>query len=44
MQTNSLSTKISGIASKVIEKIMVGLGTGVVVWILAFLLVSMTNK
>ncbi|MFC1827264.1 hypothetical protein ACFLZQ_04990 [Thermodesulfobacteriota bacterium] len=44
MQTNSFSSKISGMASKIIEKIMLGLGVVALVWILAFLLVAIIDK
>ena len=44
MQTNSDSTKVSAVASKVIDKIMMISGTIAVVWILAFLMVAMFAK
>ena len=44
MQTNSFSSKISGMVSKIIEKFMIGLGVVALVWILAFLLVSIIDK
>ena len=44
MQTNSLNTKISGVANKLIDKLMVASGVIALVWILAFLLVAMMEK
>ena len=44
MQTNSFSSKISGMVSKIIEKLMIGLGLVTLVWLLAFLLVSLIDK
>ena len=44
METHSSSTKISGVANKVLDKIMVTTGIITYVWILAFLLVAMINK
>jgi len=44
MQTNSDSTKVSAVASKVIDKIMMATGIIAYVWILAFLLVGMIAK
>jgi len=44
MQTNSFSSKISGMVSKIIEKLMIGLGLVALVWLLAFLLVSLIDK
>ena len=44
MQTNSLNTKISGVASKLIDKLMIASGVIALVWILAFLLVAMMEK
>ena len=44
MQTNSLNTKISGVASKLIDKLMIASGVIALVWILAFLLVAMMDK
>ena len=44
MQTNSLNTKISGIASKLIDKLMVASGVIALVWIFAFLLVALMDK
>jgi hypothetical protein len=44
MQTNSDSTKVSDVASKVIDKIMMATGIIAYVWILAFLLVGMIAK
>jgi hypothetical protein len=44
MQTNSGSTKVSDVASKVIDKIMMATGIIAYVWILAFLLVGMIAK
>ena len=44
MQTNSDSTKISDVTSKVIDKIMMATGIIAYVWILAFLLVGMIAK
>ena len=44
MQTNVLSTKLSDMVSKAIDKLMVATGTVALVWILAFLLVAMIEK
>ena len=44
IQTNSLNTKNSGVASKLIDKLMVASGVITLVWILAFLLVAMMDK
>jgi hypothetical protein len=44
MQTNLYSTKISGAASKIVDKVMVATGGIALVWILAFLLVAMIDK
>jgi len=44
MQTNSDSTKVSDVTSKVIDKIMMGTGIIAYVWILAFLLVGMITQ
>ena len=44
MQTNSDTTKVSDVASKVIDKIMMATGIIAYVWILAFLLVGMIAK
>jgi hypothetical protein len=44
MQTNSDSTKVSDVASKVIDKIMMATGIIAYVWILAFLLVGMIAR
>jgi len=44
MQTNSLNTKISGVASKLLDKLMVASGVIALVWIFAFLLVAMIGK
>ena len=44
MQTNYLNTKISGVASKLIDKLMIASGVIALVWILAFLLVAMMDK
>ena len=44
MQTNSLNTKISGVASKLIDKLMIASGVIALAWILAFLLVAMMDK
>ena len=44
MQTNSDATKVSDVASKVIDKIMMATGIIAYVWILAFLLVGMIAK
>lgn len=44
MQTNSLNTKISGVASKLIDKLMVVSGVIALVWILAFLLIAIMDK
>jgi hypothetical protein len=44
MQTNSYPIKISGMASKIIEKVMVTTGGIALVWILSFLLVAMIDK
>jgi hypothetical protein len=44
MQTNSLNTESSGVASKLIDKLMVASGVIALVWILAFLLVAMMDK
>ena len=43
-QTNSDATKVSDVASKVIDKIMMATGIIAYVWILAFLLVGMIAK
>ena len=44
MQTNSFNTRISGAASKLIDKLMLASGAIALVWILAFLLVAMIDK
>jgi hypothetical protein len=44
MQTNYLNTKISGVASKLIDKLMIASGVIALAWILAFLLVAMMDK
>jgi hypothetical protein len=44
MQTNSDSTKVSDVTSKVIDKIMMATGIIAYVWILAFLLVGMITQ
>ena len=44
MQTNSLNTKISGVACKLIDKLMIASGVIALAWILAFLLVAMMDK
>ena len=44
MRTNYLNTKNSGVASKLIDKLMVASGVIALVWILAFLLVAMMDK
>ena len=44
MQTNSLNTKISEVAIKLIDKLMLASGVIALVWILAFLLVAMMDK
>jgi hypothetical protein len=44
MQTNSYPPKVSVMASKVIDKIMMATGIIAYVWILAFLLVGMIAK
>ena len=44
IQTNSLNTKISGVASKLLDKLMVASGVIALVWIFAFLLVAMIGK
>ena len=40
MQTNTLSSKVSEMASKVIEKLMLASGIIAIVWIFAFLMVG----
>ncbi|MEK6196714.1 MAG: hypothetical protein N2B58_00870 [Desulfobacterales bacterium] len=44
VQTNSCPPKVSEMATKVIDKIMMISGTIAVVWILAFLMVAMFAK
>ena len=44
MLTNLSSTKNSDFLSKVIDKLMVVIGTIALVWILAFLVVAMLEK
>jgi len=44
MQTNIFSTKPSDLLSKVINKLMIAIGTIALVWILAFLVVAMIDK
>jgi len=44
MRTNSCLPKVSEMATKVIDKIMMISGTIAVVWILAFLMVAMFAK
>ena len=42
--SNILSTKVSGMVSKTIDKLMLVSGTVALVWILLFLLVAMIEK
>ena len=44
MQTNSLNTKVSEVANKLIDKLMLASGVIALVWILAFILVAMMDK
>ena len=44
MQAYTFSSKVSGMASKIIDKLMLASGTIALVWILAFLLVGIIDK
>ncbi len=44
MHTNSYPAKVSGITSKIMDKIIVATGAISLVWILVFLLVAMIDK
>ena len=44
MQTNISSTKVSDMASKIIDKVVMATGTLAIVWIMAFLMVAMIDK